>query len=284
MEKRAYGDTGEHLSIIGFGGIVVSQTEPAEAGRLVAEAVDRGVNYFDVAPTYGNAEERLGPALEPYREEVFLACKTTQRTAQGAEEELHNSLQMLRTDHFDLYQMHAVNTPEDFAQVTGPGGALETFTAAREKGLVRHLGFSSHSVETALRLLEYCRFDSILFPINWTEYFQAGFGPQVVARAAEKRTARLALKALAYGKFPEDQEKVYKKCWYEPIADSELASLALRFSLSQPITAALPPGETELFRMALEIAENFTPITEEETEELRSRSAQATPFFELAAG
>lgn len=284
MEKRAYGNTGERLSIIGFGGIVVTQTEPAQAGRLVAEAVDRGVNYFDVAPTYGNAEERLGPALAPYRKDVFLACKTTQRTAQGAEGELHNSLKMLRTDHFDLYQMHAVNTPEDFAQVTGPGGALETFVAAREKGLVRYLGFSSHSVETALRLLEYFRFDSILFPINWTEYLQAGFGPQVVARAVEKRTARLALKALAHGKFPEGREKVYKKCWYEPIADPELASMALRFSLSQPITAALPPGEAELFRMALEIAEKFTPITEEEIEELRRRSAEATPFFELAAG
>ena len=281
MERRPYGNTGETLSIVGFGGIVVSQTEPAEAAQLVAEAVDRGVNYFDVAPTYGNAEERLGPALEPYRKTVFLACKSTQRSREGIGKEMRNSLEQLRTDHFDLYQLHGLSTREDFEQATGPDGALEALVEARQKGLVRHIGFSSHSVETALKLLDYFPFDSVLFPINWTEYFQAGFGPQVVARAEEKGVARLALKGLAYGKFPEGKEKVYKKCWYEPIDDPELAALALRFTLSQPITAAIPPGEAKLFRMALEIAERFSPITEEETDQLRQRSEQATPFFEL---
>ena len=281
LERRPYGNTGETLSIVGCGGIVVSQTEPAEAAQLVAEAVDRGVNYFDVAPTYGNAEERLGPALEPYRKTVFLACKSTQRSREGIGKEMRNSLEQLRTDHFDLYQLHGLSTREDFEQATGPDGALEALVEARQKGLVRHIGFSSHSVETALKLLDYFPFDSVLFPINWTEYFQAGFGPQVVARAEEKGVARLALKGLAYGKFPEGKEKVYKKCWYEPIDDPELAALALRFTLSQPITAAIPPGEAKLFRMALEIAERFSPITEEETDQLRQRSEQATPFFEL---
>ena len=84
MQRRAYGTSGEMLSILGFGGIIVTQTEPAEAAQLVAEAVDRGINYFDVAPSYGNAEERLGPALEPYRQQVFLACKTTKRNAAEA--------------------------------------------------------------------------------------------------------------------------------------------------------------------------------------------------------
>ena len=110
MEKRAYGNTGEHLSIVGLGGILVSQIEPDEAKALVREAIDRGVNYFDVAPSYGNAEERLGPALEPFRKEVFLACKTTCRDRQSATAELHNSLKILRADHFDLYQLHAVST------------------------------------------------------------------------------------------------------------------------------------------------------------------------------
>lgn len=281
MEQRLYGDTGEYLSIIGFGGIVVSQTEPQEASRLVAEAVDRGISYFDVAPTYGNAEERLGPALEPYRSNCFLACKTTQRLREGAERELTNSLKTLRTDHFDLYQLHSVNTEEDLAQVTGPGGALEALMAARDKGHVRFLGFSSHSVNVALRLLESFRFHSVLFPLNWTEYLRAGFGPQVVARAQEKRTARLALKALAFGKLPEGAEKKYGKCWYQPIDEPELAALALRFTLSQPITAAIPPGEAELFRMAMDIAANYTPITDDEVEELRRRSTEAEPFFEL---
>ena len=200
MEKREYGSTGERLSIVGFGGILVSQVDAGEASGLVAEAVDRGVDYFDVAPTYGNAQEMLGPALEPYRKDVFLACKTTERTAAGARRELEESLRLLRTDHVDLYQLHAVNTAEDFDAVTGPGGALELFRQARERGMTRYLGFSSHSSETALRLIEAVDFDSVLFPVNWCTWLGAGFGPAVVAAAETRGTARLALKALARGK------------------------------------------------------------------------------------
>ena len=145
MEKRGLGKTGESLSMVGFGGVVVMNEEPSFASRVVAQAVERGINYFDVAPTYGNAEERLGPALEPYRKDVFLACKTEKRTAEEASEALHRSLELLRTDHLDLYQLHAVTKMEEVEQILGPGGALETFVKAREQGLVRYLGFSAHS-------------------------------------------------------------------------------------------------------------------------------------------
>jgi len=283
MERREYGSTGEMLSVIGFGGIAVSQTEPAEAEQLVAEAFDRGVNYYDVAPTYGNAEQRLGPALEPYRSRVFLACKTTERSAEGSRKELENSLKVLRTDHLDLYQLHAVNTQEDMDQIMGPGGALETYTRAREEGKVRYIGFSSHSVETALVLMDQFPFDSILFPVCWVNYFQANFGPQVVEKAEKKGMARLALKALAQGKLAEGEEKVYHKCWYKPIDDPQLADLALRFSLTQPITAAVTPGEAPLVRMAMDIGEKFTPITDGEIEELRLRAKENTPIQELAS-
>ncbi len=283
MEKRAYGRNGDELSIVGFGGIVVMKTEPDEASRLVGEAVERGVNYFDVAPAYGNAESCLGPALEPYRKDVFLACKTGKRDKAGAEEQLHNSLKLLRTDHFDLYQLHAMTTQEDFDQAVGPGGALEAFVEARDRGKIRHIGFSAHSVEIALALLDQFAFDSVLFPINWVGYFEADFGPQVVARASEKGASRLALKAMAYGLREEGAPKRYSNCWYEPIDDPELASLALRFSLSQPITAVIPPGDPGLFKMALDLAENFTPITHEETEELRIRAEGGRPLFKLSA-
>jgi aryl-alcohol dehydrogenase-like predicted oxidoreductase len=166
MEKRQLGKTSESLSMIGFGGILVMDEDPPTASRLVAEAVDRGINYFDVAPTYGNAEERLGPALEPYRKSVFLACKTEKRTAAEATEALHGSLEHLRTDYFDLYQLHAVTTMEEVEQILGPGGALEAFVQAREEGLVRYLGFSAHSEEAAVALLDGFGFDSILFPLQ----------------------------------------------------------------------------------------------------------------------
>ena len=283
MEKRAYGRNGDELSIVGFGGIVVMKTEPDEASRLVGEAVERGVNYFDVAPAYGNAESCLGPALEPYRKDVFLACKTDKRDKAGAEEQLHNSLKLLRTDHFDLYQLHHMTSQEDFDQAVGPGGALEAFIEARDRGKIRHIGFSAHSVEVALALLDQFAFDSVLFPINWVGYFEADFGPQVVARASEKGASRLALKAMAYGLREEGAPKRYSNCWYEPIDDPELASLAFRFSLSQPITAAIPPGDPGLFKMAMDLAEKFTPIMEEEIEELRIRAEGGRPLFKLSA-
>jgi aryl-alcohol dehydrogenase-like predicted oxidoreductase len=249
----------------------------------VAEAVDRGVNYFDVAPSYGNAEERLGPALEPHRDQVFLACKTTKRKAGDAREELEASLKRLRTDHFDLYQLHAMTTREDLETATGPGGALEAFVRAREEGLIRHIGFSAHNVDVAVELMDRFPFASVLFPLNWMEYFNAGFGPQVVEKAVQKGVGRLALKAMARQKWPDGADRsAWPKCWYEPCSDPHEAALALRFTLSQPITAAITPGHAPFFRQALDVVEQFQPLTEEERTELQQRAHGLQPFFELA--
>jgi predicted aldo/keto reductase-like oxidoreductase len=197
------------LSIIGFGGIVVVGQAQAEANREVARSIDCGVNYFDVAPTYGKgeAEEKLGIALQPYRKKVFLACKTQKRDAVGARRELENSLKVLKTDHFDLYQLHAMSKMEDVDAVLGTGGALEVFLKAREEGKVRFLGFSAHNEEVALRLLDKFPFDSVLFPINYVCMAQGHFGPRLLAKAKEKNVARLALKALAYTRWTSKEEK-----------------------------------------------------------------------------
>lgn len=279
MERRVLGSTGEKLSIVGFGGIVVSGMEQGDADAVVAEAVERGVNYFDVAPTYGDAEERLGPALEPHRHGVFLACKTACRDRAGAEEELQRSLQRLRTDHFDLYQLHGVPNVEEARKILAPGGALEAFVAARARGLVRFLGFSAHDPEAALVLMDAFDFDSVLFPLNVTCFTKAGFGPQVLARAQEKGMGRLALKAMAREPWPEGAERTYRKCWYRPFSDPAEAELGLRFTLSLPITAAIPPGEAPLFRLALDIADRFTPLTDEEQAQARAFAAGLKPIF-----
>jgi aryl-alcohol dehydrogenase-like predicted oxidoreductase len=139
VAKRRLGKTGVDLSIIALGGVAVMDTEQSFANNLVAEAFDRGINYYDVAPEYGNAQERLGPALEPYRQRVFLACKTLERSKDGAATELEHSLKLLRTDYVDLYQLHALTKMEDLEKAAGPGGALETFVAARQAGKVRFI-------------------------------------------------------------------------------------------------------------------------------------------------
>ncbi|MGC9348343.1 MAG: aldo/keto reductase [Anaerolineae bacterium] len=279
MEKRQLGKTGERLSMIGFGGIIVMNATTEESASSVAEAVDLGVNYFDVAPTYGNAEEMLGPALEPYRDQVFLACKTGKRDAGGAEEELHASLKRMRTDHFDLYQLHSMKTMEDVEKVFAPGGAMETFTKARDQGKVRFLGFSAHSEEAALALMDRFDFDTILFPFNWACWLEGGFGPDVMARAAEKGMGILALKTLAKRAWKEDEEREWSKTWYRPVESYEEAKLAVRFTLSKPVTAGVSPGHMELFRWACEAAEEFRPITDEEMAKLKAWSEGLETIF-----
>ena len=285
MEKRTLGKTKEQLSILGFGGILVMNEPQDTANQLVGEAVDRGINYFDVAPTYGNAEERLGPALQPYRKKVFLACKTVQRTREGAEKELNASLKRLKTDYFDLYQVHGLANMEESKQTLGPGGALETYVKAKEKGLIRHIGFSVHDIESALYAIEQFNFETVLFPVNFINYYSGKFGPQIRDAAVKKNMGLLALKSMAKTKWPEGtKEHPYKKCWYEPIQDPKLASLALRFTLSEPITALLPPGEQSLYRIALDFLDKgVAPLVEEERALLIDMAKAYQPIFQHAA-
>jgi aryl-alcohol dehydrogenase-like predicted oxidoreductase len=282
LERRALGRTGERLSIIGFGGIVVMNATTQESSSRVAEAVDHGVNYFDVAPSYGNAEDMLGPALEPYRKNVFLACKTTDRSRDGAQRELESSLRKMRTDHFDLYQLHAVTTREDVDKIFAPGGALEAFVAARKAGKVRFLGFSAHSVEASLALMERFDFDTILFPTNFGTWHAGNFGPQVLAAAQAKRMGILALKAMARGPWPKDAKRDrYPKCWYEPLSEPADALMGLRFTLSHPVTAAIPPGDETLFRQALGLAMTFTPLKDEEARAIKEKAVAGVPLFKF---
>lgn len=284
VPRRAY-KSGVDLSIIGFGGIVVCGMPQDDANQIVAEAVDRGINYFDVAPSYfdGEAEIKLGNALKPHRNGVFLACKTEMRDAAGAQTALDESLRRAHTDHFDLYQFHAITTRQDIEQIMGPGGAAEVFFKARQQGKARFLGASIHSVEAALAMLDLFPLDSILFPFNYVCYTQGNFGPQVVERAKQTGVARLALKSMAHTPWGKDQERTYSKCWYQPVDQREVVWKALRFTLSLDITAALPPGDERLFKMALDLISGFTPLTEPERQEVIAAASGVEPIFRYPA-
>jgi len=283
IEKRSLGKTGEKLSIIGFGGIVVMDATPEQASARVKEAIDYGINYFDVAPSYGNAIVKLGPALEPYRKKVFLACKTTERSREGSRKELEQSLKDMRTDHFDLYQLHAVTTMEDVNTIFAADGAMETFLAARKEGKVRFLGFSAHSVEAAMALMDHFDFDTILFPINYATWYAGNFGPQVLDRAHGKGMGILALKAMAKGPWSENATDKISKCWYEPLSNPEEALMGLRFTLSHPVTAAIPPGNENIFKMALEISGKVKPLDQAEIENIKVKGLAGKPLFTFPA-
>ncbi len=283
IARRVLGKTGERLSIIGFGGIVVMNEDPSAAVNIVAEAVDRGINYFDVAPSYGNAQERLGPALAPYRKNCFLACKTEGRLKDNSRAQLENSLRLLQTDHFDLYQFHALTKMTELDTVLGPGGAMETMEEARKEGKIRYIGFSVHSVETAVAAMDRYNFDTVLFPLNWVLVSRANFGMQILNKAREKNMGVLCLKSMAKTVWPASEQKTHPdpKCWYQPATFPHQASLGLRWTLGHPITAAIPPGDEKYFRLAMDVAQNYKPLEPHEEQALLSGGVGVEPFFHL---
>jgi aryl-alcohol dehydrogenase-like predicted oxidoreductase len=284
VPRRAWKD-GIELSILALGGIVVCKMPQEESSRRVAEAYERGINYFDCAPSYfdGEAEIKLGEALRAYRNKVFLAEKTQKRDAKAGRVELEQTLQRFHTDHVDLYQFHAVSSMDDVDKILAPGGAAELFFAAKKEGKARHLGFSAHNAPAAIRLMDALELDSVMFPVNVNAWENGGFGPQILAKAKEKGMARMALKALAMGLWPKDikeSERTWAKCWYEPISDPEMARMALRFTLNQDVTAAVPPGNEKIFDMAMELASGPLPVlSAEELEGLKRSVGKLEPVF-----
>jgi aryl-alcohol dehydrogenase-like predicted oxidoreductase len=280
IPKRKYREEVK-LSILGLGGMMLVDLDRKAAEEIVALAFDRGINYFDVAPFYGDgeAEESLGIALAPYRKKVFLACKTLERSRQGALAELEESLRRLRTDYIDLYQFHAVSDESEVEEIFAPGGACEAFLKARRQGTVRFIGFSAHTVDAALAMLERFPFDSILFPVNFICCEKGNFGPQVLARAKELGVTRLAIKGMAHGPWKRNEKRIYPNCWYRPIDDRELAMKAMRFTLSQDVTAAIPPGDIRLFRMALDFACDLPPLSAKEHRELMASTRSLRPLM-----
>ena len=281
IARRRLGKTDVHLSIIGMGGIVVMNSTPSASKSIVAEAVDRGINYFDVAPSYGDAQQLLGPALAPYREKSFLACKTSKRDKAGSRAALEESLQLLKTDHLDLYQFHALTKMTELDQVLGPGGAMETFEAARKEGKVRFIGFSAHSVETAVAAMDRYPFDTVLFPINWVLVSQANFGPTVIQKAQEKGVGMLAIKSMSKTVWPASEKKdhPHSKCWYEPANFPHQAAQGLRYTVGHSITAAIPPGDEAYFRLAMDVAQNYKPLDSKEEQALLHQASGLEPIF-----
>lgn len=279
MEYRDFGKTGLRTSIVGFGGIVAMNMPQSDVNMVVADAIDRGVNYFDFAPGYGDDEERLGPALKGRRNDVILACKTGQRLKEGASQELHRSLERLQTDHFDVYQLHGVPDLCALDQIFAPNGAIETLVEARDTGLTRFLGITCHHPEVALEAFRRFDFDTILFPINFVYWMNDGAGPQVLEAAASKGMGRIGMKGMALKRWDDAAERKWGKCWYQPNDNPELAELAFRFTLSQDVNVFLPPGHRELFEMALEFGERFKPLQPDELKHLEETASGMESIF-----
>lgn len=282
LPRRVLGRTGQKVSIVGFPGLCMIHDDQETCTAAVQKAFKRGINYFDVAPAYGRgkAETRLGIALEGIdRDKLFLACKTKRRDKAGAREELEASLKLLKTDHFDLYQMHHLQTPEEVKQALGPDGAIKTFLEAQKEGKVKYLGFSAHTTKGALEALKGFDFDTVMFPINLVEYYKIGFGKAVLEQADKQGAAVVAIKPMCRGAWPKDMEKT-RRWWYRPMEAMEEIELGLKFALSQPgVVSGFPPAFVDLADQAIDAVKDMKPITTAEIHKARALADSCYSIF-----
>ncbi len=283
LPRRLLGRTGQRLSTVGFPGLALVQHDQKRCDEGIRKAFEQGVNYFDVAPAYGNgeAETKMGIGLAGLdRSHYFLACKTKKRDKEGARQELEHSLKLLKTDHFDLYQMHHLVKPEDVKRALGPGGAIETFLKAKEEGKVKFFGFSAHTTKAAVEALRGFAFDSVMFPINFVEFYLRGFGKEVLALAAQRGAAVLAIKPLSRGPWPAGVP-VTRKWWYRATEEEKEVSLAMRFTLSQQgVVAGIPPSFLDLLDKAIQAARSYRPPTASELDELKLIAKSCESLFQ----
>lgn len=283
METRRFGRTG-HLSTVAiFGAAAFWEIEQADADRTMELVIEAGVNHIDVAPSYGQAEMRVGPWMKTERGRFFLGCKTMERTKEGAWRELHESLGRLQTDHFDLYQCHAVTTMEELDSLFVKGGAMEAMTQAREQGLTKFLGITGHGVDAPRIYLEALRrfdFDSVLFPLNYGQLALPDFrkhAEELIRVCRAKDVGTMVIKSITKGPWGEKQHT--SSTWYEPFDKMEEIQNAVNFVLSHDVTGICTAGDTRLLPMVLKACENFTRVDDKERESMIERGAQLEPLF-----
>ena len=167
VKEKILGRTGLNVKTLGFGGIPIQRVSEKETIEVVRRCYELGMNYYDTARAYTVSEERIGKALEDVRDEVILATKSGQRTAEGVEKELEISLKNLRTDYIDVYQLHNVTYQEQWDQVRGPGGAMEAMNKAKEEGKIKHISVTSHNPDLSIDLVKSGLFETLLIPFNY---------------------------------------------------------------------------------------------------------------------
>jgi aryl-alcohol dehydrogenase-like predicted oxidoreductase len=266
-----------------FGAAALWEVGQAEAEAALDLALRRGVNHIDVAPSYGQAETRLAPWLARNRASVFLGCKTMERSRNGAWDELQRSLKTLGVRTLDLYQAHAVREMEELDQILAPGGAIEAFLEARERGLVRHLGITGHGHRAPVvhaAALERFDFETVMTPLNFVQWADEEFraaAQRLLALAAEKDVGVMVIKA--FTRAPWGDRPHTHNTWYEPFVEPGDLERCLRWALSQRVTALTTPGDLRLLPAVLDAAAQFEPLSQDESDRLVATAGDFAPLF-----
>jgi aryl-alcohol dehydrogenase-like predicted oxidoreductase len=283
IEQQPFGRTGHMSTRALFGAAALSRVTQAEADCTLEVLLEYGVNHIDTAASYGDAELRIGPWMARYRPHFFLATKTEKRTYQDAWDELHRSLERLRVDQVDLWQLHNLVNPEEWEVAMGPGGALEAAIEAREQGLVRFIGVTGHGTTVAAmhkRSLERFDFDSVLLPYNYVmiqnPQYAADF-EALMALCQGRGLAAQTIKSLV--RRPWGDRPQTRATWYEPLEDQADIDRAVHWVLSRPGIFLNTVADVHLLPRVLDAASRFQLAPSEGEMKRRVAELEMAPLF-----
>ena len=275
LPKAPFGRTGHMSTRALFGAAAFAERDADTASRTMDFLVERGVNHIDTAASYGKAERLLGPWLKHNRREVFLATKTEKRTRKEALEELKRSLELMKVDNVDLWQMHILVDQQEWETAMGPGGALEAFVEARDQGLVKWLGVTGHGLMAPtmhLKSLERFDFDSVLLPWNWSmsrnPEYAAGF-EKLYSVVRERNLALQLIKTVCHRAWREDEARS-RTTWYKTLEDQADIDAALHWAMAVEGSFINTAGDAELLPKVLDAVASFEFAPSDEEMERRA--------------
>ena len=262
VEKRRLGRLEHDSSVLIYGAAALSEVSQDVADRSVQEALDGGINHFDVAADYGEAELRLGPWMSQIRDRIFLATKTGLRDRESAWRQINESLVRLQTDRVDLLQLHAVGDLDELDAATGPEGALSAAIRAQDEGLIGAIGITGHGHQAPATHLEALRrhpFATVLTPLNpvlWLDESYRGDYQALVDEVRRQDAGLMTIKTVSRRNWPEGAEHSHAT-WYEPYADQARITAAVSWVLSHPEVTGIPTaGDVGLLGMLIHAEQN----------------------------
>lgn len=283
LDKLPFGRTGHESTRLLFGAAAFYDVTQGEADRTMELVLESGINHIDTAASYGISEQRLGPWIEKYRDQFFLASKTEERGYTGARESIRRSLELLRTDHLDSIQLHAVIEDAELEQALGEDGALRAAIEAREEGLVRFIGITSHTLHSPvihLRALEHFDFDSVLLPYNYllmkNPQYAADFEALMKVCQAKNVAVQL-IKTLTRRPYREGEQT--HATWYQPFDTQPEVDLALHWAWSMPGVFINTTGDIHVLPLIIDAAGRYRGKPSDEQMEAMLASQAALPLW-----
>jgi len=263
IQKTPFGNTGHLSARIIFGAAALGGMRQDKADSVLEMITKRGLNHFDCAASYGDAELRLAPYLQDHRDDVFLATKTGERTRDLAWKSIENSLERMQVDQIDLIQLHNLTHDQDWDVAMGEQGALKAAIEAREQGLVKFIGVTGHGTRTAemhLKSLGSFEFDSVLLPYSYASILDERYEKEfetLYALSKEKGFAIQTIKSIAKRRW-RDEDPSPKFSWYEPLRDKGAIARAVQLVFSRPGLFLNSSSDATLLPLILDAAEQCT--------------------------